>query len=79
MNIAFTIDGIKLSAIKRNLSGNPGNFYKIIRFIDLIPERNRHVNGSYTGRQKNLKCLGLCFKRLQCSIPYILSFNLGTI
>ena len=66
-------------AIKRNCSCHLIYLNKIIRLVDLIPERNSDINGPYPFRQKNLKSLCLGFKGLQGGIPDILSFYLRAV
>jgi hypothetical protein len=51
----------------------------MIWFPNLIPERNRYVDGTHAFRQKDFKTFCLGFHRLQRGIPDILRFHLGTI
>ena len=51
----------------------------MIRFPDLIPERNRYVDGTHAFRQKNFKAFSPGFQRLQRGIPDILCLHLGTV
>jgi hypothetical protein len=55
------------------------NLDEMIRFPDLIPERNRDVDGTHAFRQKNLKGFSLGFQRLQRGVPDILGLHLRTI